>query len=71
MLQGLERWHPEESGQSRARRPDRAEALNRAAEYDRWVRGKVQLSRDDPRPAIDSDEWQRIRAAKLAQRKAA
>ena len=68
VLQGLERWHPEESGQSRARRPDRAEALNRAAEYDRWVRAKVQLSRDDPRPAVDGKKWQVIRAVKLAER---
>lgn len=49
---------------------DRAEALTRAAEYDRWVRAKVQASRDDPRPAIAEDEWQSIRAAKLAARSA-
>jgi len=54
----------------RRSRPDRAEALTRAAEYDRWVRAKIQTSRDDPRPAITDDEWQRIRAAKLAERQA-
>ena len=46
-------------------------ALTRAAEYDRWVRGKVQASRDDPRPPVTDEEWQRIRAAKLVERKAA
>ena len=71
VLERLEQWRPEESGQARARRPDRAEVLTRAAEHDRWVRAKVQASREDPRPAIDSEEWQRIRTAKLAQRKAA
>ena len=68
MLQGLERWNPEESGQGRGRRPDRAEALSRAAEYERWVRAKVQLSRDDPRPTVDGKKWQVIRAVKLAER---
>ncbi|PJC12369.1 MAG: hypothetical protein CO066_10725 [Comamonadaceae bacterium CG_4_9_14_0_8_um_filter_60_18] len=52
----------------RRSRPDRAEALTRAAEYDRWVRAKVQTSRADPRPAITDDEWQRLRAIKLAER---
>ena len=42
-----------------------------AAEYDRWVRAKVQTSRDSPSPVVVDDEWQRIRAAKLAQLKAA
>lgn len=46
---------------------DRAETLIRAAGYDRWVRAKVQASRDDTRPAISEDEWQSIRAAKLAE----
>ena len=69
VLARLERWQPEQAGLERRSRPDRAEALNRAAEHDRWVRAKVQSSRTDPRPAIAEDEWQRIRAAKLAQRK--
>lgn len=71
VLDKLEHWHPEQAPLQRRSRPDRAQALTRAAEYDRWVRGKVQASRDDPRPAIDDDEWQRIRAAKLAERKGA
>jgi hypothetical protein len=49
---------------------DRAEALTRAAEYDRWVQAKVQASRDDPRPTVADDEWQAVRAARLAARKA-
>jgi hypothetical protein len=44
------------------------QALTRAAEYDHWVRAKVQTSRADPRPAVTDDEWQRIRTAKLAER---
>ena len=70
VLDRLERWHPEQAGPGRRTRPDRAEALTRAAEYDRWVRAKVQASRDDPRPAVADDEWQRIRAAKLVERQA-
>ena len=70
VLDRLERWHPELAGQGRRTRPDRAAALTRAAEYDRWVRAKVQTSRDDPRPAVADVEWQRIRAAKLAERQA-
>lgn len=70
VLERLERWHPEQAELGRRTRPDRAEALTRAAEYDRWVRAKVQTSRDDPRPAVADDEWQRIRAAKLVERKA-
>jgi hypothetical protein len=70
VLERLEQWHPEQSGVQRRSRPDRAEALTRAAEYDRWARTKVETSRADPRPAIVDDEWQRIRAAKLAERQA-
>ena len=70
VLERLEQWHPEQSDAQRRSRPDRAEALTRAAEYDRWVRAKLETSRADPRPAITDDEWQRIRATKLAQRKA-
>ena len=69
-LERLERWHPEQADARRRTRPDRAAALTRASEYDRWVRAKVQTSRDDPRPAVADDEWQRIRAAKLDERKA-
>ena len=42
-----------------------------AVKHDRWVRAKVQTSRDDPRPAVADEEWQRIRAVKRAERKAA
>ena len=54
----------------RRTRPDRAEALTRAAEYDRWVNAKLRASRDAPRPAIPLEDWQHIRATKLAARKA-
>ena len=46
-LERLERWHPEQAEPGRRTRPDRAEALTRAAQYDRWVRAKMQTSRDD------------------------
>ena len=71
VLDRLEHWHPEQAAPGRRTRPDRAAALTRAAEYDRWVRAKVQTSRDDPRPPVTDEEWQRIRAAKLVERKAA
>lgn len=71
VLDRLERWHPEQAVPGRRTRPDRAAALTRAAEYDRWVRAKVQTSRDDPRPAVADGEWEAIRAAKLAENKAA
>lgn len=70
VLERLEQWHPEQSDVQRRSRPDRAEALTRAAEYDRWVRAKVDASRVDPRPAIADDEWQRIRTTKLAEQQA-
>lgn len=70
VLDRLEHWHPEQAEAQRRTRPDRAEALTRAAEHDRWVRTKVQASRDDPRAAINEADWQSIRAAKLAQRPA-
>lgn len=70
VLARLEQWHPEQPDVQRRSRPDRAEALTRAAEYDRWVRAKVHASRSDPRPAFADDEWQCIRATKLAERQA-
>ena len=70
VLEHLERWEPQAAELTRRPRPDRAAALTRAADYDRWVRAKVESSRADPRPAIDPDEWQNLRAAKLAQRTA-
>jgi hypothetical protein len=69
VLDKLDEWQPEQAALQKRTRPDRAQALTRAAEYDRWVNAKVQSSRDDPRPAIADDEWQAVRAAKLAQRK--
>ena len=71
MLDRLAHWHSEQVEPERRTRPDRASALTRAAEYNRWVRAKVQTSRNNPRPAVADEEWQRIRAAKLAQLKAA
>lgn len=70
VLDRLDEWQPEQAALQKRARPDRAQALTRAAEYDRWVNAKVQSSRDDPRPAVADAEWQAIRAAKLAQRKA-
>ena len=69
VLDHLERWQPGQADAQRRTRPDRAQALTRAAEYDKWVRAKVQVSRDDPRPAIADEEWQDIRATKLAAQK--
>lgn len=66
MLDRLDQWHPEQAELARHSRPDRAEAMTRAAEYDRWARGKVQTSRDDTRAAISEADWERIRAARLA-----
>jgi hypothetical protein len=66
VLDHLERWQPEETSLTRRTRPDRAAALTRAAQYDRWIQAKVEASRDDPRPAITDDEWQRILASKRA-----
>ncbi|MEO6016920.1 MAG: hypothetical protein ABIP46_06665 [Polaromonas sp.] len=71
VLDRLEQWHPEQAEPGRRTRPDRAAALTRAAEYDRWVLAKVNASRHDPRPAITADDWQLVRAAKLAALKAA
>lgn len=70
VLEELEKWQPEQATEHKRSRPDRAQALTHAAEYDRWVRSKVQASRDSTLPAIANDEWQSIRAAKLAQQKA-
>ncbi|MGB4117852.1 MAG: hypothetical protein WBK51_15035 [Polaromonas sp.] len=69
VLDHLEQWHPEAESARRVR-PDRAAALTRAAEYDRWVQAKVQASRNDPRPAISDEDWQRIRADKFTARQA-
>jgi len=70
VLEGLERWQPDQASEHKRSRPDRAVALTHAAEYDRWVRTKVQASRDSALAPIPADEWQIIRAKKLAQQKA-
>lgn len=70
VLDKLDEWQPEQAALQKRSRPDRAQALSRAAEYDRWVNAKVQASRDDPRPAVAEAEWQAARQAKLAQRQA-
>ena len=70
VLEGLENWQPDQAPEHKRSRPDRAQALTHAAEYDRWVRAKVQASRDSTQPPISADEWQSIRAEKLAQQKA-
>ncbi len=70
VLEGLENWQPDQAPEHKRSRPDRAQALTHAAEYDRWVRAKVQASRDSTQPPISADEWQSIRAEKLVQQKA-
>lgn len=67
VLDHLEQWQPERAVVTRRSRPDRAAALTQAAQYERWVRNKVQASRTDPRPDISDEEWQRIRANQRAQ----
>lgn len=68
VLDHLEQWHPEQADPARRTRPDRAAALRRSAEYDRWVQGKVQASREDARQPISEIEWQKIRVEKQAAR---
>jgi hypothetical protein len=70
ILEGLEHWQPDQTSEHKRSRPDRAQALTHAAEYDRWVRAKVQASRNSTLPAIADDEWQSIRAEKISQQKA-
>jgi formylglycine-generating enzyme required for sulfatase activity len=70
VLDRLEQWQPEQAKLVRRSRPDRAQALTRAAEYDRWVRAKVNASRLDPRPAMTEAEWESVRTAKRAERQA-
>ncbi len=69
VLEGLERWQPGQATEHKRSRPDRAQALTHAAEYDRWVRAKVQASRDSTLPPIADAEWQAIRVAQLAKAK--
>ena len=46
------------------------DSLRGIVEYDIWFKAKVQAAQNDPRPAMDAQEWDRIRAQKLAQRQA-
>lgn len=46
------------------------DSLRGIVEYDTWFKAKVQAAQADPRPAINPEEWDVIRAKKLAQRKA-
>lgn len=66
-------YNPE--SQTRSPRPDRSAALKRAHEavaYDAWFREQVQVSIDDPRPAVsDEDARQHFAARKNALRKGA
>ncbi|TAL83316.1 MAG: hypothetical protein EPN46_03705 [Candidimonas sp.] len=44
---------------STPKRPDASERMKRAhdaAAYDEWFRGRVQTSRDDPRPSIPNNQ---------------
>lgn len=53
--------------QNRNTRPDRSAALKRAHEavaYDAWFREQVQISIDDPRPAVPDEETRRSFAAR-------
>ncbi len=45
------------------------DSLRGIVEYDTWFKAKVQSAQADPRPAINPEEWDVIRAKKLAQRK--
>ncbi|MFO1262529.1 MAG: hypothetical protein U1E84_04185 [Rhodoferax sp.] len=46
------------------------DSLRNVVEYDQWFKDKVNAALADPRPSIESDDWEAIRAKKLAQRDA-
>lgn len=46
------------------------DSLRNIVEYDTWFKAKVQAALADPRPAIEPEKWDAIRAQKLEQRKA-
>lgn len=46
------------------------DSLRNIVEYDLWFKDKVNAALADPRPSIESDDWEAIRAKKLAQRDA-
>ncbi|CAM5789530.1 antitoxin PaaA2 family protein [Castellaniella caeni] len=63
-------YSPESPKASTPKRPDAAERMRRAHEaaaYDEWLRGKVEASRNDPRPSISNDDMK----AEFAKRRAA
>jgi hypothetical protein len=43
------------------------DSLRNIVDYDLWFKAKVQAALDDPRPPLDSAEWETIRSNKLAQ----
>ena len=45
------------------------DSLKSIVKYDTWFKAKVQAAQADQRPAITPEEWDAIRAQKLAQRK--
>ena len=46
------------------------DSLRGIVEYDTWFKARVTAAQVDPRPAIDAEAWEAIRAQKLAQRQA-
>jgi len=46
------------------------DSLRGIVAYDSWFKAKVLAVQTDPRPALDAQEWELIRAQKLAQRQA-
>jgi hypothetical protein len=65
----LEAWRPDEAGDERQGRPDRAEAMRQthasAAAYDAWIREQVQEAVDDPRVAIAHDDVMKKAEARI------
>lgn len=52
-------YTPESLRESTAKRPDAADRMRRAHEaaaYDEWFRGRVESSRNDPRPSISNED---------------
>jgi hypothetical protein len=46
------------------------DSLQEVVDYDTWFKARVHTALNDPRPSIAPQEWDEIRAAKLAQRAA-
>lgn len=46
------------------------DSLRGIVEHDAWFKAKVQAAQADPRPALNAEDWDVIRAEKLAQRQA-